>query len=124
MITLCFTTISELWILINKVSRSTNLNELLRDHLREFAVKANPQVISLPYSVKFFMSSSLQTCNLYPVSLKDYPARHLVWIENMLRTTEFATRERVNAADMIQAYCVKNIKRYEQMKNRLKSVRA
>ena len=27
-------------------------------------------------------------------------------------------------SDMIQAYCVKNIKRYEQMKNKLKSVRA
>ena len=117
-------TLSELWILINKVSRSTNLNELLRDHLREFAVRASPQVISLPYSVKFFRSTSLQTCNLDPVSLKDYPAKHLVWIENMLRTTGFATRERVDAADMIQAYCVKNIKRYEQMKNRLKSVRA
>ena len=41
----------------------------------------------------------------------------------MLRTTAFATKERVAAADMIQAYCVKNIKRYEQMKNWLKSVR-
>ena len=109
-------TLSELWILINKVSRSTNLNELLRDHLREFAVKASPQVISLPYSVKFFRSNSLQTCNLDPVSLKDYPARHLVWIENMLRTTGFATKERIDVADMIQAYCMKNIKRYEQMK--------
>ena len=117
-------TLSELWILINKVSRSTNLNELLRDHLREFDVKASPQVISLPYSVKFFRSNSLQTCNLDPVSLKDYPARHLVWIENMLRTTGFATKERIDVADMIQAYCMKNIKRYEQMKNMLKSVRA
>ena len=42
----------------------------------------------------------------------------------MIRTTGFATRERVDVADMIQAYCVKNIKRYDQMKNRLKSVRA
>ena len=117
-------TLSELWILINKVSRSSNLNELLRDHLREFAVRASPQVISLPYSVKFFRSTSLQTCNLDQESLKDYPAKHLVWIENMLRTTGFATRERVDAADMLQAYCMKNIKRYEQMKNRLKSVRA
>ena len=117
-------TLSELWILINKVSRSSNLNELLRDHLREFAVRASPQVISLPYSVNFFRSTSLQTCNLDQESLKDYPAKHLVWIENMLRTTGFATRERVDAADMLQAYCMKNIKRYEQMKNRLKSVRA
>ena len=42
-------TLSELWILINKVSRSSNLNELLRDHLKEFAVKASPKVTSLPY---------------------------------------------------------------------------
>ena len=42
----------------------------------------------------------------------------------MLRTTGFAIRERVDAAHMIQAYCMKNIKRYEQMKNKLKSVRA
>ena len=117
-------TLSELWILINEVSRSTNLNELLRDHLRQFAVRASPQVISLPYSVKFFRSSSLQTCNLDPVSLKDYPAKHFVWIENMLRTTGFATSEIVDAADMIQAYCMTNIKRYEQMNKRLKSVRA
>ena len=42
----------------------------------------------------------------------------------MLRTTGFATRERVDDADMIQAYYMKNIKRYEQIKNMLKLVRA
>ena len=41
-----------------------------------------------------------------------------------MRTTDFATKERVEVADMIQAYCVKNIKRYDQIKNKLKSVRA
>ena len=117
-------TFSELWILFSKVSRSSNLNELLRDHLKEFVIKASPQVISIPYSVKFFRSNSLQTCNLDHVSLKDYHAKHLVWIENMLRTTDFASKERVDVADMIQAYCVQNIKRYDQMKNMLKSVRA
>ena len=98
-------TLSELWILINKISRSTNLNELLRAYIKEFAVKVSPQVISLPYSVKLFRSNSLQTCNLDTVSLKDYPAKHLVWIESMLGTTDFATKERVIVADMIQAYC-------------------
>ena len=107
-------TLSELWILINKVSMSSNLNELLRDHLKEFSIKASPQVISLPYSLKFFRSNSLQTCNLDLVSLKDYPAKNLVWIENMLRTTGFASKEIVVVADMIQAYCVENIKRYDQ----------
>ena len=101
-----------------------NLNELLRDHLKEFAVKANPQVISQPYLVKLFRSKSLQTYNLDPISLKDYSAKHLVWIEYILRTTGFASKERVATADMIQAYCVQNIKRYDQMKNMLKSVRA
>ena len=66
---------------------------------------------NLTYSVKFFCSNSLQTCNLDLVSLKDYPTKHLVWIENMLRTTGFATKERVVVADMIQAYCVENIKK-------------
>ena len=42
----------------------------------------------------------------------------------MLRTTGFATKERVVVADMIQAYCVENIKRYDHMKNKLKSFRA
>ena len=88
-------TLSELWILIKKVNRSSELNELLRDHLKEFAVKASPQVISLPYLVKFFRSNFIQTCNLNPISLKNYSAKHLFWIENMMRTTSFASKERV-----------------------------
>ena len=36
---------SELWIIVNKVCMSSELNELLRDHLKEFVVKASPQVI-------------------------------------------------------------------------------
>ena len=86
-------TLSELWILLNKVCRTSELNELLRDHLKEFVVKASPQVIHLPYSVKFFRNNSIQTCNLDLISLKDYPAKHLVWIENMLRTTGFASKD-------------------------------
>ena len=117
-------TLSELWILLNKVCRTSELNELLRDHLKEFVVKANPQVIHLPYSVKFFRNNLIQTCNLDPISLKDYLAKHLVWIENMLRSTGFAFKDMAEVADMIQAYCLKNIKRYDQMKNKLKSVRA
>ena len=33
-------------------------------------------------------------------------------------------RKWIEIADMIQIYCVKHIKRYEQMKNKLKIVRA
>ena len=42
----------------------------------------------------------------------------------MMKTTGFASKERVVVADMIQAYCVENIKRYDHMKNKLKLVRA
>ena len=91
---------------------------------KEFAIKASPQVIQLPYSVKFFRRYSILTCNLDLVSLKDYPSKNLVWIENMMRNIGFAIKERVEVADMIQAYCEKNIKRYGQMKNKMKSVKA
>ena len=40
-----------------------------------------------------------------------------------MRTTGFAIKERIEVAGMIQTYCVKHIKRYEQMKNKTKSVR-
>ena len=86
--------LSELWIFITKVCRTSELNELLRDHLKAFAVRASPQVIQLPLSVKFFRSNSIQTCYLDPETIKNYPSKHLVWMEHMLRTTGFVTRER------------------------------
>ena len=102
---------------------TSELNELLRDHLKEFVVRASPQVIQLPLSVKFFRSNSIQTCYLDVETIKDYPAKHLVWMEHTLRTTGFAIKERVEIADMIQNYCVKHIRRYEQMTNKLNILR-
>ena len=72
---------------------TSELNELLRDHLKEFVVKVSPQVIHMPYLVKLFRSNSIQTYNLDSDSLKDYLAKHLVWIENMLRTTGSASKK-------------------------------
>ena len=42
----------------------------------------------------------------------------------MVRTTGFASKKMAEVADLIQEYCVINIKIYDQMKNKLKSVRA
>ena len=83
--------LTELWILINKVCRTSELNEFLRD--KEFDVRASPQVILLPLSVKFFRSNSIQTCYLDSDTIKDYSTKHLVWMEHMLRTTGFASKE-------------------------------
>ncbi|KAK1388074.1 hypothetical protein POM88_016252 [Heracleum sosnowskyi] len=115
-------TLSELWVFMTKIKRSSPLCELLHDQLRDFAMKASPQVVDVPYEVKFYKGRALQTCGVDPISLKDYPAKHLVYMENMLRTTGFATQEKTEVADLIQDYCIVNIKRYHQMKNRLKKV--
>ncbi|KAK1357005.1 hypothetical protein POM88_050261 [Heracleum sosnowskyi] len=117
-------TLSELWVFMCKVKRTSPLAELLHDQLRDFAMKASPQVVDVPYEVKFYKGRALQTCGVDPISLKDYPAKHLVYMENMLRTTGFATQEKTEVADLIQDYCIANIKRYHQMKNRLKKVTA
>ncbi|KAK1380704.1 hypothetical protein POM88_027448 [Heracleum sosnowskyi] len=115
-------TLSELWVFMCKVKRTSPLAELLHDQLRDFAMKASPQVVEVPYEVKFFKGRALQTCGVDPISLKDFPAKHLVYLENMLRTSGFATQEKTEVADLIQDYCIANIKRYHQMKNRLKKV--
>lgn len=80
-------TLSEFCILLNKVCRTSELNEVLCDKLKKFASRASPQVINMSYQVKFFKSSTIQSCNLDPKSLSEYPAKHLVWMENHLRTT-------------------------------------
>ena len=57
-------TLTELWVLINKVCRSTELNELLRERLKEFSYRVSPEVIRFPYEVKFFKDNMIQTCSL------------------------------------------------------------
>ena len=45
-------------------------------------------------------------------------------MKHHLRTVGFSSELKSKAADLIQAYCGKNIKRYNQLKNKLKPVRA
>ena len=116
--------VSELWVLLNKVKRDSDLNELLRDQLKDFAHKASPQVVYSPFQVKYMKGDTLQSCNLDNKSLALHTANHLVYIEHMLRTTGFATPDKLGAADVIQAYCTENVKRYSQMKNKLKAPKA
>ena len=106
---------------MNKVSRSSELNELICDKLRDLAMKASPQIINLPFQVKYFSGASLQSCNLDDKSLTEYPAKQLIKIELMLRSSGFSSQEKTNVTDMIQTYRKANIKRYKQLKNKLKS---
>ncbi|KAK1394240.1 hypothetical protein POM88_013296 [Heracleum sosnowskyi] len=114
--------LSELWILMSKVKRSSCLNELLYDRLRDSAMKASPQVVHFPYEVKIYRGTTLETVRLDPDSLKLQTAMQLVKLENLLRTSGFATVEKSEVADMISDYCTEKVPRYAQMKNRLKKI--
>ncbi|KAK1397586.1 hypothetical protein POM88_007449 [Heracleum sosnowskyi] len=114
--------LSELWILMSKVKRSSCLNELLYDRLRDSAMKASPQVVHFPYEVKIYRGTTLETVKLDPDSMKLQTAMQLVKLENLLRTSGFASVEKSEVADMISDYCTEKIPRYAQMKNRLKKI--
>ncbi|KAK1389145.1 hypothetical protein POM88_017323 [Heracleum sosnowskyi] len=114
--------LSELWILMSKVKRSSCLNELLYDRLRDSAMKASPQVVHFPYEVKIYRGTTLETIRLDPDSMKLHTAMQLVKLENLLRTSGFASVEKYEVADMISDYCTEKIPRYAQMKNRLKKI--
>ena len=92
-------------MLLKKVCRTSNLNELLVDHLKNGASRINPEVISEPYQVRFFKDRALQRCLLDPINIKNYTAKTLVWLEHQLRTAGFQTPEKMKAADDIKAYC-------------------
>ncbi|KAK1354762.1 hypothetical protein POM88_048018 [Heracleum sosnowskyi] len=114
--------LSELWILMSKVKRSSYLNEFLYDRLRDSAMKASPQVVHFPYEVKIYRGTTLETVRLDPDSLKIQTAMQLVKLENLLRTSGFTTEDKSEVADMISDYCTEKVPRYAQMKNRLKKI--
>ncbi|KAK1363599.1 hypothetical protein POM88_039160 [Heracleum sosnowskyi] len=107
---------------MSRVKGDSYLNVLLHEKLKEFALRVSPQVVSVPFEVKFYKGRALQTYGMDLVSLKIYPAMHLIKPENMLRATGFTSEEKTEVADIIQDYCIANIKRYHQLKNRLKKV--
>ena len=43
-----FLSLTEIWVIRNKIRRSSNLNELLRDRLMENAIHNSPQVVRNP----------------------------------------------------------------------------
>ena len=115
-------TVSELWVLICKTLETSHLNVLLHERLREYASRNSPQTIDVPLEVKFYEGTSVQTVGLDPVSLAYVTATRLVNTEHLLRTSGFAFEKKTEFADIIKEYCEHNIKRYSQLKNRLKKV--
>ena len=56
-----FLSLTEIWVIRNKIRRSSNLNELLRDRLMDNAIHNSPQVVKIPYCVKFIHESKFGT---------------------------------------------------------------
>ncbi|KAL1805071.1 hypothetical protein ACET3Z_028139 [Daucus carota] len=111
--------VSELWVLRNKVKRCSNLNELLRDKLLDCVVFNSPQVVKNPYCVKFVHKELLSTVYQNEEALPKYPAKQLALASTLLRTKGFASKAKSDADDVILAYCTrKNISQYfRRMKN-------
>lgn len=113
-------TLTELWILMLKVKRFSELNVLLHERLFEFAQRNSPQVIQTPHHVKFLKGESLQSCFLDSTSIKSYTASHLVWLEHMLRTTGYEDNEKTFVANIIQSYALTGFeKKYYILRNKL-----
>ena len=45
-----FLSLTEIWVARNKIRHSSNLNELLRDRIMNYAIHNSPQVVRNPYS--------------------------------------------------------------------------
>ena len=101
-------TVTELWVLRNKVKRSSNLNELLRDKLMEHADFNSPQIVKNPYCLKFINDDVINTLYLNDESFPKYPVNQLILASTLLRTKGFASKEKADADSVIADYCLRN----------------
>ncbi|KAL1808815.1 hypothetical protein ACET3Z_025805 [Daucus carota] len=108
-----FLSLTEIWVIRNKIRRSSNLNELLRDRLMDNAIHNNPQVVRNPYCVKFIHESKFGTFYLDYKHLLNYDVNQMLLVSTIIRTKGFATKAKADADTEILNYCTrKNIQQY------------
>ena len=95
-------------MLCNKVKRSSNLNELLRDKLMEHAEFNSPQVVKNPYCMKFINEDILNSVYLNDEAFPKYPVNQLILASTLLRTKGFASKAKADADNVIADYCLRN----------------
>jgi hypothetical protein len=115
-------TLSELWIMMQKVPMCSKLNVLFREELMKFARRASPQIVDEPYQVKYLKNDILHSCHLQAKSMRLYKAKHLVWVEHLVRSSGFFSVEKQHAAEWLEQYCQGRIKKYEKLKKQLKQL--
>ncbi|KAL1805098.1 hypothetical protein ACET3Z_028166 [Daucus carota] len=108
-----FLSLTEIWVIRNKIRRSSNLNELLRDRLMDCAIHNSPQVVRNPYCVKFIHEGKFGTFYLDHQHLLKYDVSQLVLVSTILRTKGFATKAKADVDIEIVNYCTRrNIHQY------------
>ncbi|KAK1361009.1 hypothetical protein POM88_045483 [Heracleum sosnowskyi] len=77
----------ELQVMLIKIQRTTKLNELLHEHVKEILMK---------------------------VRLEDYPNNYLISVEKYLRSTGFLITEKDKAANTLRSYLMENMPYYRK----------
>ncbi|KAK1366278.1 hypothetical protein POM88_041839 [Heracleum sosnowskyi] len=74
-------TYTELQVMLIKIQRTTRLNELLREHVKEILMKVSPEITEDPPMVRFMTNDLFRICYLTEDKLRDYPNNYLISVE-------------------------------------------
>ncbi|KAK1401133.1 hypothetical protein POM88_000738 [Heracleum sosnowskyi] len=116
-------TYTELQVMLIKIQRTTRLNELLREHVKEILMKVRPEITEDPPMVRFMTNDLFRICYLTEDKLKDYPSNYLISVEKYLRSTGFSSTEKDKAADTLRRFLMENVPYYRKRVERGLEVR-
>ncbi|KAK1404248.1 hypothetical protein POM88_003853 [Heracleum sosnowskyi] len=107
-------TYTELQVILIKIQRTTRLNELLREHVKEILMKVGPKITEDPPMVRFMTNDFFRICYLAEDKLRDYPRNYLISVEKYLRSTGFSSTEKDKAADTLRRFLMENVPYYRK----------
>jgi hypothetical protein len=107
-------TYTELQAILIKIRRTTRLNELLREHVKEIVMKVSPEITQDPPMVRFMTNDLFRICYLTEDKLRDYPSNYLISVEKYLRSTGFSSTEKDKAADTLRRFLMENVPYYRK----------
>ncbi|KAK1351402.1 hypothetical protein POM88_054375 [Heracleum sosnowskyi] len=107
-------TYTELQVILIKIQRTTRLNELLREHVKEILMKVGPEITEDPPMVRFMTNDLFRICYLAEDKLRDYPSNYLISVEKSLRSTGFSSTEKDKAADTLRRFLMENVPYYRK----------
>jgi hypothetical protein len=116
-------TYTELQAILIKINRTTRLNELLREHVKEIVMKVSPEITQDPPMVRFMTNDLFRICYLAEDKLRDYPSNYLISVEKYLRSTGFSSTEKDKAADTLRRFLMENVPYYRKRVERGLEVR-